>query len=180
MQIKIIRANRGHAVVISRIGRQSFRDAFANLFNSKTELQEYLERTYQPEKIERSIARENNIYFIAFVDSVPVGFAKLKKSSLEPQIESIAQMELQKIYVLSYYHGSGAGAALMDAVIDCAVGSQPDYLWLHVHVSNKKAIRFYEKRGFQFTGSHSFIIGTQQFEFHMMSLPVSVMEPNCA
>src|SRR5205814_8390608 len=100
------------------------------------------------EKIQNSIRKENNIYFIAFVENIPVGFAKLKKNSLEVKIRSVAQMELQKIYVLSYYHGSGAGAALMNAIVEYAYEIQPDYLWLHVHVSNQKALRFYKKNGF--------------------------------
>jgi len=151
-----------------------------HLCNNKRELQEYLDFTLQTPKIAKSIGKESNVYFIAFVENVPVGFAKLKKSSLEPQIESIAQMELQKIYLLSYYHGSGAGAALMNAVVNYAYEIQPDYLWLHVHESNTKALRFYEKNGFEISGEHSFFIGTQQFHFHMMSLPVAVMEPCCA
>src|SRR5215467_2130033 len=180
MNIKVVRANSSHGETISSIGKLSFRDAFGNLFNDKVALFEYLEYTYSIDKIVKSINKENNVFFIAFVENVPVGFAKLKMSSLEPQIESIAQMELQKIYVLSYYHGSGAGAALMNAVINYAHEVQPDYLWLHVHESNKKALRFYEKNGFEISGNHSFFIGTQEFHFHMMSLPVAVMEPCCA
>jgi ribosomal protein S18 acetylase RimI-like enzyme len=177
MNIRVIKADPSDAVAIATIGRLSFRDAFARLFNSKKELQEYLDVTYKPEKIARSIRKEDNIYFIAYVENVPVGFAKLKKNSLEPKIRSVAQMELQKIYVLSYYHGSGAGTALMNAAVAYAHEIQPDYLWLHVHVSNHKALRFYEKNGFNTSGKHFFTIGTQSFEFHMMCLPVAVMQP---
>ena len=179
MNIKIKTAKPSDAAVISSIGKLSFRDAFMHLFNNKKELQEYLDFTYKPEKIEKSIRRENNVYFIAYVENVPAGFAKLKKSSLESQIESIAQMELQKIYVLSYYHGSGAGAALLNRVIEFAKETEPDYVWLHVHISNQKAVRFYEKNGFQISGKHHFTIGTQTFEFHIMCLPVAVMQPCC-
>ena len=177
MNIKVAIASPSDAVTIATIGRLSFRDAFSRLFDSKKELQEYLDVTYKPEKIAKSISKENNVYFIAFVENVPVGFAKLKKNSLESRIRSVAQMELQKIYVLSYYHGSGAGAALMDAVVDYAQEVSPDYVWLHVHVSNEKALRFYLKNGFNISGKHFFTIGTQTFEFHMMCLPVAVMQP---
>ena len=177
MNIKVRLADPPDAVTIATIGRLSFRNAFARLFNNKKELQEYLDHAYNPEKIKRSILKENNVYFIAYVENVAVGFAKLKKNSLENKIRSVAQMELQKIYVLSYYHGSGAGAALMDAVVDYAGKRQPDYLWLHVHVSNEKAVRFYLKNGFNISGKHFFTIGTQTFEFHMMCLPVAVMQP---
>ncbi|MFI5185885.1 MAG: hypothetical protein ACHQF0_04125, partial [Chitinophagales bacterium] len=102
MNIKIITADSSHADLVASIGRQSFRSAFGNLFNSKDELQEYLDYMYHPDKIAKSIEKENNLFFLAFVENVPVGFAKVKKYSLNEQIESISQMELQKIYVLPY------------------------------------------------------------------------------
>jgi len=180
MNIKVIRANSSHAETISSIGKLSFRDAFGHLFNDKIALLEYLEYTYNVDKVAKSINKENNVFFIAFVENVPVGFAKVKKYSLNEQIESIAQMEFQKIYVLSYYHGSGAGAALMGAVLELASQIRPDYLWLDTHTSNAKAIRFYEKNGFMKAGKNYFTIGSQTFEYYVMCLPVAVEEACCA
>ena len=180
MKIKVITADPSQADIISSIGKQAFRSAFGSLFNSKEELREYLDYTYDLAKISKSIEKENNVFFIAFVENVPVGFAKVKKDSLNDQIESIAQMELQKIYVLPYYHGSGAGPALIDAVLGLADEVCPDYIWLDTHITNSKAIRFYEKYGFQKVGKYYFMIGSQIFEYHLMSLPIAVMQPcNC-
>jgi ribosomal protein S18 acetylase RimI-like enzyme len=177
MSIRVVKAESFHAVAISSIGRQAFRRSFAHLFNNKEELQEYLDYAYDPDKITRSIQKENNVFFLAFLENVPVGFAKVKKYSLNEQIESIAQMELQKIYVLPYYQGSGAGSTLMQEVLDLANETGPDYLWLNTVIGNSKAIRFYEKHGFKKTGWHYFRIGTQTFEYHLMSLPIAVMHP---
>lgn len=179
MNIKVVRANPSHAETISSIGKMSFRDAFGHLFNDKSTLLEYLDYTYRVDKITKSINKENNVFFIAFVENVPVGFAKVKISSLNEQIESIAQMELQKIYVLSYYHGSGAGAALMQAVLELAHQVQPDYLWLDTHTTNAKAIHFYEKSGFIKAGKNYFTIGAQTFEYYVMCLPVAIEEEAC-
>lgn len=177
MNIQVVRANKSHADIISSIGKQAFSDAFGYSFDSKKELQDYLDYTYEPAKVAKSICKENNVFFLVYVDDVPAGFVKLKKHSLNEQIESIAQMELQKIYVLSYFHGSGAAAALMNKVIDVARKLQPDYIWLDVHIENHKAIRFYEKNGFTQTGKYFFTIGTQTFEYNLMSLPVAIQEP---
>jgi ribosomal protein S18 acetylase RimI-like enzyme len=177
MNINVIKAHPVHATIISSIGKQSFRDAFAYLFDDKKELQDYLDNTYHPDKIQRSLEKENNVFFLAYMENVPVGFAKLKKHSLHSKIRSVAQMELQKIYVLSYYHGSGAGNALMQAVLDLAKKLQPDFLWLDTHISNIKAILFYEKNGFKRSAKHYFTIGSQTFEYDMMCLPVAVNEP---
>jgi ribosomal protein S18 acetylase RimI-like enzyme len=176
MKIQIITAVPSDAAVISSIGRQSFRDAFAHLFEDGKVLQEYLDYTYNVDKIAKSIRKENNVFFLAFVENVPVGFAKVKRHSLNEQIDSIAQMELQKIYVLTYYHGSGAGAALMQRVLDFANEIKPDFLWLDTHMTNEKAIRFYEKNGFAIVGKHHFVIGEQTFEYHLMALPVAIMQ----
>lgn len=174
MRVRIITADPSHASTVSVIGKQSFSNAFGHLFKSKDELIDYLNYTYRTEKIAASIHKRNNVFFLAFIEGVPVGFAKVKKYSLNDQFESVAQMELQKIYVLPYYHGSGAGAALMEAVIDLANEVRPDLIWLDTYIGNAKAIRFYEKYGFKKSGNHYFTIGTQTFQYDLMSLPVTI------
>jgi ribosomal protein S18 acetylase RimI-like enzyme len=177
MSITIIRADVSHAANIASIGKKSFRRAFEHLFKTKEELFEYLEHTYDPVKLAKSIRKENNLYFLAMLGDVPVGFVKVKKFSLHPQIESISQMELQKIYVLPEYHGAGAGKALLNAVTELAQEIKPDYIWLDTHISNEKAIGFYQKNGFTKCGKHYFTIGTQVFEYDLMVFPVAVEEP---
>ncbi len=111
MYTKIIQADISHAAVIATIGKKSFRNAFENLFRSNEELFEYLEYSYDPVKLTKSIRKENNVYLLAYRGTEPVGFAKIKKHSLNDQIESGAQMELQKVYTLPEHQGSGAGTA---------------------------------------------------------------------
>src|SRR5258708_4800210 len=96
------KANDCDAEMISLIGKISFRDAFGNVFD-KNNLEEYLKTVYNPDKIEISINRENNSWFVAELDGRPVGFAKVRKFSLNDEIESVSQMQLEKIYVLPGY-----------------------------------------------------------------------------
>ncbi len=173
MSIQIQNAKPSDAEAISRIGRQSFTDAFGSLFVKQNDLQDYLDYTYAVSKIAGSINKSNNAFFLARENGEPVGFAKAKKHSLNEQIKSFAQMELQKIYVLKDHHGSGAGARLLESVLSLAEQLRPDHVWLDVHIGNHRAIRFYEKNGFGITGKHFFTIGSQQFEYHLMSLTLN-------
>ena len=173
MHTKIIQADISHTAVIATIGKKSFRNAFENLFKCKEELFEYLEYTYDPVKLAKSIRKENNIYLIAFKEGEAIGFAKIKKHSLNDQIESGAQMELQKIYVLPEHHGSGAGTALLKEIKNLAREVYPDYIWLDTHISNENAIRLHERNGFKKMGTYFFTIGTQTFEYYLMGLPVA-------
>lgn len=170
--IKIIQADVSHAAIIATIGKKSFRNAFEGLFNNREELFEYLELTYDPVKLIKSIKKENNFYLLAYAEGKPAGFAKIKKHSLNELIESPVQTELQKIYVLPEYQDRGIGSALMEEVKTFAREINPDYIWLDTHISNEIAIRFYENSGFGKIGNSYFNIGSQTFEYYIMALPV--------
>ncbi|MBL7743157.1 MAG: GNAT family N-acetyltransferase [Chitinophagaceae bacterium] len=174
MHITIIKANFAHAAVIASIGKKSFRNAFGQLFKSKEELFDYLEHAYDPVKLTKSLKKGENVYFLAMIENVPAGFAKVKINSLNEYIEPIAQMELQKLYVLPEYQGTGAGTALIEEVKRFAHDINPDYLWLDTYINNEKAIRFYEKNGFEKLGKDLFTIGTQTFDYYIMGMPVAI------
>jgi len=173
-EVKVIQASAAHATIIAGIGKTAFLHAFGHLFNSREELQQYLDHTYDTDKLIASLGKENNIYFLALLNEQPVGFAKLKKHSLNQQIESFAQTELQKIYVLSEYHGTGAGNALLQECIKLARELQADELWLDTHINNTRAIRFYERHGFQKHDKYFFTIGTQLFEYDLMVMDIEI------
>ena len=60
MDTKIIQADISHAAVIASIGKKSFRAAFEHLFRNREELFEYLEYTYDPIKLAKSITQEHD------------------------------------------------------------------------------------------------------------------------
>ena len=176
MRIEIVTAKIDHAPAIAYIGRTAFKQAFAQLFQSCTELDAYLDYTYSVDKIAGSIRKENNIYFIATADGLPVGFAKVKRHSLNDQLDSVFQSELQKLYVLKEYHGCGVGQSLLNAVTKFVESIEPECLWLDTYVGNERAIRFYERNGFRKAGTHHFTIGSQTFEYYLMALPVTIQQ----
>ncbi|MFP3380653.1 GNAT family N-acetyltransferase, partial [Bacillus sp. SIMBA_069] len=56
-------------------------------------------------------------------------------------------LQLYTLYVLNMNHGSGAGAALLEAVLS----KKPAQLW--VADPNPRAHAFYRKNGFEFDGT---------------------------
>ena len=174
MRIEIIKAKTEHAPAIAYIGRTAFKEAFAHFFHHSSELEEYLDYTYGVDKIAGSLRKENNVYFLATVEGLPVGFAKVRKHSLHDQLDSVFQSELQKLYVLKQYHGSGIGQSLMNAVTRFVGSFEPECLWLDTLVQNSRAIRFYERNGFVKSGTDHFTIGSQTFKYFLMAMPVSI------
>lgn len=174
MRIEIEVAKPEHAPAISYIGRNAFRDAFGELFNNKCDLEDYLDYTYGVDKITNSVVKSNNRYFIATVDGSPAGFAKVKEHSLNEQFDSVFQAELQKLYVLKKFQGRGIGDKLMQQVIRFVEALEKECLWLDTHINNERGIRFYQKHGFRISGKYQFTIGSQTFNYYLMSVPVTV------
>jgi ribosomal protein S18 acetylase RimI-like enzyme len=133
-------------------------------------LRSYLDHTFGVEKIRRRLKRNRNAYWIALVDQLPVGYAKLKLSSPTSLLALPIVAQLQKIYVLKEFLGQGIGRPLLEAVMEHAAAEKVDALWLDVLKENERAIRFYERHGFTALGDDIYTIGAQTFRFHLMAL----------
>lgn len=167
MEIRI--ANKNDAEIIALLGRVTFTETFGYFFKDKHDLFNYCHTTFSVDKIENSIAKPNNVYWIAFVDRLPVGYAKLKLNSSSEFIELENVCQLQKIYVLKDFLSMKIGFNLQNLILEKANKKGNNCIWLSVLTSNERAINFYRKTGFQQIGNHDFKIGKENFEFIAMS-----------
>jgi ribosomal protein S18 acetylase RimI-like enzyme len=68
-------------------------------------------------------------------------------------------LEIERIYVVEEYHGTGIGQELYSLAVERATEIHATHLWLGVWEHNPRAIRFYEKLGFEPFGNQKFILG---------------------
>lgn len=69
---------------------------------------------------------------------------------------------LQRFYLDPALHGSGAANVLLAAVLDAAADLGAATLWLTVWERNPRAIRYYEKQGFEAIGNAPFQLGDER------------------
>ncbi|WP_350285833.1 GNAT family N-acetyltransferase [uncultured Croceitalea sp.] len=162
-------AKKEDATAIALLGRTTFTETFGDLFNDIEGLRNYLNTTFSVTKIEKSIDKPNNKYWIAFVDRLPVGYAKLKLKSPSEFVNTQKISQLQKIYVLKDFLSMKIGRQLQDVLMNEARKIGAEQIWLSVYQDNQRAIAFYEKNGFEVVGSHKFSIGEDTFDFKAMS-----------
>lgn len=93
-----------------------------------------------------NLERAEFVTVVAVDDTGIVGFAAAQAAT-EP--DAVRPEELTMLYVLARAHGSGAGQALLDAVL----GDHPASLW--VAADNPRAHAFYRRNGFVADGSVS-------------------------
>jgi len=167
--IHIRSARQNDAAIIALLGRITFGETFGHLFPIREELEAYYERTFNVSKIGESLRKPTNQFWIATVNELPVGYAKLKLDSPTPFLKSEAICQLQKIYVLKEFLGLKIGRGLQTVLLKKAKALKYHIIWLSVFHSNDRAIQFYQKNDFDTIGQHDFQIGSQRFTFNAMA-----------
>lgn len=157
------------AAYISLLARITFTETFGHYFGDKTDLETYLDQTFNVSKIQGSLGKPHNIFWLAYVEQLPVGYGKLKLNSPSSFLESDSICQLQKIYVLKDFLSKKVGLELQNAMLERARAEGFRVIWLSVLKENIRAIRFYEKNGFDTIGDHDFQIGKEHFDFQAMA-----------
>tara|TARA_R110001583_G_scaffold412_2_gene3832 strand:+ start:75062 stop:75598 length:537 start_codon:yes stop_codon:yes gene_type:complete len=168
-KIEIRIATKNDAGYIALLGRITFTETFGHLFRNEQDLLNYYNSTFSVDKIENSFSKPNNVYWIAFVDRLAVGYAKLKLNSQSEFISDSNVCQLQKIYVLKNFLSMKIGFELQNLLLKKAKENGFRKIWLSVLNSNERAINFYIKNKFSEIGNHNFQIGKEHFEFIAMS-----------
>lgn len=105
---------------------------------------EYLEKITE-EKCAAMAHRFSKNTLLLKVNNRVVGFACYRISEAPNEAN-----ELMALYLLKEYHGRKMGYALANAVFEKLSKDRKTFLW--VLKGNDRAIRFYERYGFSFTG----------------------------
>ena len=166
--VEIRLAEKKDAQFIALLGRITFTETFGHFFRDKQDLLDYYNSTFSVEKIEIGIEKPNNVFWIAFVNRLPVGYAKLKLNSTSEFMELKNTCQLQKIYILKDFLSIKIGFELQNILLKKAKELEFNNIWLSVLNSNERAINFYKKNGFEEIGNHDFQIGKENFEFIAM------------
>jgi len=166
--IEIRLANKEDAQFIALLARVTFTETFGHLYRDKKDLLNYYDLTFTVDKIEKGIEKPNNLFWIAFINQLPVGYAKLKLNSKSRFIDTENICQLQKIYVLKDFLSMKIGFQLQNQLLEKARTLGFEKIWLSVLNSNERAINFYRKNGFETIGNHDFQIGQENFEFLAM------------
>lgn len=167
MKIEIRKVTPEDAQVIALLAQVTFREAFGHMWDAEV-LKKYFLETFNTAKIRSSISKPNNVFWIAFADELPVGYAKLKIVSPYQKLTDKAPAQLQKIYLLSDFIGNKIGEQLQEALFREVKNQNIKTLWLAVWDGNDKAIRFYEKHGFHKETKYHYDFESMSFDYEVM------------
>lgn len=158
--IRIEKAGLADISALRQIGMQTFYESFA-AENTEEDMQQYLEESFTDERMMAELSNPEAFFYLALSGNSVIGYLKLNTGAA--QTEPITDgLEIERIYVLTSFHGTGVGQQLYEHALSIAVEKNASCLWLGVWEHNRKAIRFYEKNGFTAFDTHIFTLGSDR------------------
>ena len=147
--------------ILRGIARDTFIETFSEA-NKAEDMERYLTENFSEEQLARELSNPDSFFYVAEVNGHVVGYLKLNTAHAQPEPQAADALEIERIYVLSSYHGHGVGQALYHHAMSVAEDRKASYVWLGVWEHNHRALRFYEKNGFIAFGTHIFQLGNDQ------------------
>ena len=152
------RATPADAELLSELAYKIFLDTFGPQ-NKPEDLEKHAKRSYSREIQLRELTDPSLTYFIAEVDGQAAGFAMIGEAKSAAFLKHDEPIELFRFYVDKEWHGKGVAAPMMDVCYAEARARGGKTICLSVWEHNPRAIRFYEKIGYQKAGTHPYILG---------------------
>lgn len=156
--LTIQRANEVDLEDLQSISIRTFYQAFEK-FNTADDMRLYLENCLSIEQLNKELETEASSFFLAKIDGETIGYIKLNYGNSTHNDQKGPGLEIERIYVLKEFHGTGIGQELYAFAIEKANEIHATHIWLGVWEHNPRAIRFYEKLGFEPFGTQQFILG---------------------
>jgi ribosomal protein S18 acetylase RimI-like enzyme len=149
------------------LAENTFRDTYAEL-NTPENMEIHVAKNFSSETILADLQSLQNQYFVIESETQIVAFAKLVKAHSTKGLEGKSVIEIERFYIDKNLHGQQLGRKLMDFCTNWAKENSFETIWLGVWENNPNAIQFYKKMGFEFLGTHVFVLGTEvQTDFTM-------------
>lgn len=159
MPVRYFVPTTANAAGLGAMARQAFSETFAHLYDADA-FARFLDEAYGPGgTMERDLADPAIRWYAAAEGDTPIAYAKLTPLRAPAASPLQGAVELQQIYVLKDWHGSGIAQHLMDRALAAARAGKAPEIYLTVFAHNERAKRFYTRYGFSDVGECTFILG---------------------
>jgi ribosomal protein S18 acetylase RimI-like enzyme len=175
MTVRFRTATSGDAELLAMLGARLFAQTFGPE-NTPDDMASYLADAFSVARQTAELAEPDRlVWIVEDASGTAIGYAVLMRGARIASVEGKQPAELRRIYVDSSFQGrpaEGSGKRVAELLLDrCIEGARAwdaDVIWLAVWERNARALRFYEKHGFQAVGKKTFQLGADlQHDFVM-------------
>src|ERR1700751_138067 len=98
MSVFIRIAKKEEAEAIGILAAQTFIETF-EWYNTTENMREYNDSHFKPHQILAEIEDPKSIMYVALMEDVIIGYAKLKSSQAPPELNATSHIEIERLYV---------------------------------------------------------------------------------
>jgi len=140
------------------MARKVFFDTFETYYEPDV-FHSYTDEAFTVAQFQKELVDPSATFVVAWEADTPTGYLKLKRNYLPEVLKGYQALEISRLYVDQQWHGRGIAQMLMNEALETAKRENYPHIWLGVWPPNARAIRFYEKYGFEIVGKHPFQMG---------------------
>lgn len=160
LEIQITQVNEEEIALLRDLAIQTFVDAFASQ-NTAQNMLTYTDHAFSMDRIAAQFHDPGTAFYFARRDNQVIGYLQLNRGDAQTDSRLNNALEIERIYVVREFQGSGLGAQLIEFALESAKRGQFDWLWLGVWDQNTRAISFYERHDFEIFADHPFNLGDE-------------------
>ncbi len=152
------------AAALSLVGGATFLETYAEKIPGP-DIVAHVAKRHAPSVYEEWLADPAiHIWLAQSPTKAAIGYLVLMPAALPVDDPQPGDLEVQRIYVLSRFHGVGIGFRLMATAIEAAERLGASRLLLGVLKTNELAVAFYRRQGFSEVGGRQFHVGGSVFD----------------
>jgi len=153
------------------IAIRTFTHSYAHL-NTPANFEHYVNKAFAKHQLYEELRNVESFFYLLNYGATTAGYLKLNIGESQTEMMGQAYMEIERLYLEVAYQRRGIGQTMIEFALDKAKSLDKTKVWLGVWDQNPRAIRFYEKMGFQKTGSHIFTFGAEDQTDIIMEIEV--------
>jgi diamine N-acetyltransferase len=121
-------------------------------------MQAYVDKSFSVEACRAELEDAGNIFYAAFYNGEPAGYFKTIYNVPHAAIDIQPVTKLERLYLLNQFLDLKLGHQLLQKSIELSKAAGDMGMWLNVWKKNERAIRFYQKAGFETVGESQFVL----------------------
>jgi ribosomal protein S18 acetylase RimI-like enzyme len=157
-------ANKEDIDILALLGRITYVESHGHFIDDKNDLTAYVNETYSVSRTKQDINNPKHLFYIIYVNDLPVGYAKLVVNAYHKSVVSQNNCRLERIYILNDYIPLKIGQQFLNFIEEKARALLLDTIWLSVYIKNNRAIRFYQRNEFKKVGLLNFLVNGKGYK----------------
>ena len=155
--ISIVRGNENDYELIADIGKVSFIESHGNSA-TQADIDFYVKRKFTLNAVKKELSNPENIFHVVYYNGEAAGYSKIIFNNPYQNSPNKNIAKLERLYLLQKFYDFKLGFQLLNLNIDLAKQHNQYSIWLVVWTGNERAVKFYQKTGFEIVGHNFFKI----------------------